>query len=44
MTATGLEKDKVKDTVKDKVNFEFYDVTTSEKNNCNTHIALYLKE
>ena len=27
----------------EKVNFEIYDVTTRERNNCNTHITQYLK-
>ena len=30
--------------LKDKVNFEIYDVTTWLANNCNTHIGQYLKE
>ena len=29
---------------KSKVNFKIYDVTTKETNNCNTHIAQYLKK
>ena len=29
---------------KDKVNFKFYDVTAWLTNNCNTHIAQYLKK
>ena len=29
---------------KDKVNFKFYDVTAWLTNNCNTHIAQYLKQ
>ena len=29
---------------KDRVNFKIYDVTTWEINNCNTHIAQYLKK
>ena len=29
--------------LKDKVNFKIYVVTTPETNNCNTHIAQYLK-
>ena len=29
---------------KDKVNFKFYDVKFWLTNNCNTHIALYLKK
>ena len=29
---------------KDQVNFEIYDVTTWSTNNCNTHIAHYLKK
>ena len=29
---------------KDKVNFKFYDVTAWLTNNCNTHIAEYLKK
>ena len=28
---------------KDKANFKIYDVTAWETNNCNTHIAQYLK-
>ena len=30
--------------LKDQVNFEIYDVTAWLKNNCNTHIAQYLKK
>ena len=30
--------------LKDKVNFEIHDVTAWLKNNCNTHIAQYLKK
>ena len=29
---------------KDEVNFKIYDVTAWETNNCNTHIAQYLKK
>ena len=29
--------------LKDKVNFKIYDITTWETNNCNIHIALYLR-
>ena len=29
---------------KDKINFKFYDVTAWLSNNCNTHIAQYLKK
>ena len=29
--------------IRKKNNFEIYDVTTLETNNCNTHIAQYLK-
>ena len=29
---------------KGKVNFKIYDATTKETNNCNTHIAQYLKK
>ena len=29
---------------KGKVNFQVYDATTRETNNCNTHIAQYLKK